>query len=184
MNRMQLTRRATTCRVATLPWADGRSAARLLTVLLFLTAIALAGPAYPQWRAGAAADPAAALDTRAGNLAGYAQMVDTWGDRLSLAVQEVQAEAPADTQEGALSRPRMRLLDVAQTAWMVIKNVPEGFGDRAAYEAAERQFELSLPQMGRATTSTPDALAEVRKIIAALERLEAAAVEAARMAAR
>lgn len=183
MKPMHRIRRPAHCRAAVKLRPVGAPLAALLA-LIVVAALGLARPAYPQWREGATANPAAALDSRVGNLAGYAQMVDTWGNRLAQAVREAAAKAPADTETTVLSRPRMHLLDTAQTAWSVIRNVPEGFGDRTAYETAERQFETSLTYMRVASTPTPRALEEARKIIAALETLEAAAAEAARAAAR
>jgi hypothetical protein len=167
-------------RPSPLPPRAGRTAALLAALL----AGAVAGPAEAQWRYGATANPAATLEAPAGNLAGYAMMVDTWSDRLGAAVREVEAEAPTDPQEGTMSRPRMHLLDTAQTAWVVIQNVPEGLDGAAAYQAADRQFRDAIAAMRLASTPTPQALAEARKVIAALELLERAAIEAARRAAR
>jgi hypothetical protein len=149
-----------------------------------LGAAIAAGPAQAQWRQGQHANPNVVAETRAELLAGYALMVDTWGDRLTEAVLEAEAHMPARSQEGALSRPRMTLLDAAQTAWVVIQNVPEGFDDRPAYRAADQQFHASIAAMLEASTPAAEALDEAWKIVAALDRLERAAVAAARSAAR
>ena len=138
-----------------------------------------AGPAAAQWREGQAAHPAPALETAAGKLAGYALMVDAAADRLRAALAMLVAHGAREGQEGAMPPAQQALLDEAHAAWMVIENVPGDFGDRAAYEATDRQFRESIAAMRVASTPPREAAEEARKVLAAMEMLERSAAAAA-----
>lgn len=138
------------------------------------------GPAAAQWREGQAAHPAPALETAAGKLASYALMVDAAAERLRAALAMLVAHGAREGQEGAMPPAQQALLDEVHAAWMVIENVPGDFGDRAAYEATDRQFRESIAAMRVASTPPREAAEEARKILAALEMLERSAAHAAR----
>jgi hypothetical protein len=159
-------------RAAVLPVAAGTAAA--------LAAALGAGPAAAQWREGQAAHPAPALETAAGKLAGYALMVDAAAERLRAVLAMLVAHGAREPQEGAIPPAQQALLDEAISAWMVINDVPGDFGDRAAYEAAERQFRESIAAMQVATTSPREAAEEAQKVLAAMRMLERSAAAAAR----
>lgn len=137
------------------------------------------GPAAAQWHEGQAAHPAPALETAAGKLAGYALMVDAAAERLRAALAMLVAHGAREGQEGAMPPAQQALLDEAHAAWTVIENVPGDFGDRAAYEATDRQFRESIAAMRVASTPPREAAEEARKILAALEMMERSAAHAA-----
>lgn len=150
-----------------------------LAVVLAPLSLGLPDQANAQWRAGETAHPAPALESRAGKLAGYAQMVDDAAERLHGAMVALARFGARDPQEGAVPPAQQALLDQTQTAWMVIRNTPEDFSGRDAFIAAERQFAESMIRMQRAETSPMEAVAEVEKILSVMERLEHAAAAAA-----
>ena len=158
-------------RTAVLPVAAGMAAV--------LTALG-AGPAAAQWREGQAAHPAPALETTTGKLAGYALMVDAAAERLRATLAMLVAHGAREPQEGAMPPAQQALLDEAHAAWMVINDVPRDFGDRAAYEATDRQFRESIAAMRVASTPPREAAEEARKILAAMEMLERSAAAAAK----
>lgn len=137
------------------------------------------GPATAQWREGQAAHPAPALETAAGKLAGYALMVDAAAERLRAALAMLLAHGAREGQEGAMPPAQQALLDEAHAAWMVINDVPGDLGDRAAYEATDRQFRGSIAAMRVASTPPREAAEEARKILATMEALERSAAHAA-----
>ena len=147
--------------------------------MVFAAALGGAGPAVAQWREGQAAHPAPALETAAGKLAGYAQMVGAAAERLRATLTTLVADGAREPQEGAMPPAQQALLDEAHAAWMVINDVPGDFGDRAAYEAADRQFRESIAIMRLGRTPPADAAAEARKILGAMEMLERSAARAA-----
>ena len=73
----------------------------------------------------------------------------------------------------------LALLDEAHAAWTAINDVPEGFGDRAAYEAAGRRFRESIADMRVASKPPREAAKEAGKTLIAMEMLERSAASAA-----
>ena len=110
---------------------------------------------------------------------GVAPPIVAAADRLRAALATLVAHGAREGQEGSMPPAQQALLDEAHAAWMVINDVPGDFGDRAAYEATDRQFRKSIAAMRVASTPPREAAEEARKILAAMEMLERSAAHAA-----
>jgi hypothetical protein len=106
-------------------------------------------------------------------------MVDSAAERLHAAMMALVVHGTREPQPGSVPPQQQALVDQAQRAWLVVKNTPEDFAGRDVYVAAERQFAESVGRMQRAATSPSEAVAEARRMLSAMERLEEAAAASA-----
>lgn len=80
-------------------------------------------------------------------LQGYALQLQDAENRLRQA-RDAAAQAPAQSQQGAVSPERGELAQAGQAALRILQNAPPAFTEQETYQQAERRFRQHLADFG------------------------------------